>query len=109
MLSVSNKRSFTGALRRAIEARDRHCRHPSGCDAPAVRCDVDHIVPHADGGPTSQFNGRLECAVHNRNAARHDHGAVPRRERPVTRLDELRAQIRLLPEDEWPQSMRHAG
>lgn len=93
-VSVSNKRLFTGALRRAIEIRDGFCQHPSGCDEPADRCDVDHIVPAGQGGPTSQFNGRLECKVHNRNPAKHDHGAEPRPERPIDRIDVLRARIR---------------
>ena len=69
VISVSKKRTFTGALRRAIEVRDRRCQHPSGCDEPASRCDVDHIQPYADGGATSQENGRLGCWPHNR----HDH------------------------------------
>ena len=43
VISVSPRRTFTGALRRAIEVRDRHCQHPAGCDIPAERCDVDHI------------------------------------------------------------------
>lgn len=94
LVSVSRKRSFTGALRRAIEARDRHCQHPAGCDEPAVNCDVDHIEPHARGGLTSQSNGRLECRPHNRNAQRHDHETSPPPERTVTRLDEIRARIR---------------
>ncbi len=94
VVSVSNKRLFTGALRRAIEVRDRHCQHPSECDEPAPDCDVDHIVPAAQGGPTSQFNGRLECKVHNRNPTKHDHGARPFPERPVDHLDVLRARIR---------------
>ena len=57
VISVSRRRTFTGALRRAIEVRDRHCQHPSGCDEPADRCDVDHIQPYSDGGPTSLDNG----------------------------------------------------
>jgi hypothetical protein len=72
VISVSRRRRFTGALRRAIEVRDRHCQHPSGCDEPAEGCDVDHIVPYTDGGPTSQDNGRLECRPHNRDRAKHD-------------------------------------
>jgi HNH endonuclease len=67
VISVSHKRTFTGALRRAIEVRDRHCQHPSGCDEPADRCDVDHIQPHSHGGETSQHNGRLSCWPHNRD------------------------------------------
>ena len=67
VISVSRRRRFTGALRRAIEVRDRHCQHPSGCDEPADRCDVDHIQPYTDGGPTSLDNGRLACWPHNRH------------------------------------------
>ena len=66
----------------------------AGCDVPADRCDVDHIVPYSSGGLTSQFNGRLECATHNRHHDLHDHGAAPRPSRPITRLDELRARLR---------------
>jgi hypothetical protein len=63
------QRFFTGALRRAIEVRDRHCQHPSGCHTPACWCQVDHIVPYAEGGTTTQDNGRLLCGVHNRQRA----------------------------------------
>jgi hypothetical protein len=94
VISVSRRRSFTGALRRAVEVRDRRCRHDSGCDVPADQCDVDHIVPHAADGPTSQFNGKLECRPHNRDSDRHDHGGTPRPSRPVDRLDEIRCRLR---------------
>ena len=57
-------RLFTGATRRAIELRDRECTHPY-CDG-CRRCDVDHIVPYGEGGPTTQENGRLLCGFHNR-------------------------------------------
>ncbi|GAC1310188.1 MAG: hypothetical protein NVSMB16_06780 [Acidimicrobiales bacterium] len=59
-------RLFTGATRRAIELRDRYCTQPT-CDIPADRCQVDHIIPYAAGGPTTQTNGRLLCGPHNRN------------------------------------------
>jgi hypothetical protein len=94
VISVSKRRRFTGALRRAIQVRDRHCQHPSGCDEPAERCDVDHTIPVADNGPTDQFSGRIKCWPHNRDAKMHDDGAIPLPPRPVTRLDELRALIR---------------
>jgi hypothetical protein len=94
VISVSHRRTFTGALRRAVEVRDRHCQHISGCDVPADQCDVDHIVAHADDGPTSQFNGKLECTPHNRDSDRHDHGGTPRPTRPVDRLDEIRCRLR---------------
>ena len=94
VISVSHRRTFTSKLRRAIEVRDRHCQHKSGCDVPADQCDIDHIDPHANGGPTSQFNGKAECHPHNRNPERHDHGGVPRPTRPIDRLDEIRCRLR---------------
>jgi hypothetical protein len=75
------RRFFAGATRRAIEVRDRHCTHPSGCDVPAERCDIDHIVPYAEGGLTVQDNGRCLCGFHNR--LRHNRLRVgDRHERP---------------------------
>ena len=58
-------RLFSGATRRAIELRDRTCTHPF-CDVPADRCEIDHIVPYAQGGLTTQDNGRVLCGFHNR-------------------------------------------
>jgi hypothetical protein len=66
VIDVGEARFFRGALRRAIEVRDRHCQHRSGCDVPAERCEVDHVVPASEGGPTTQENGRLLCGFHNR-------------------------------------------
>ena len=94
VISVSHRRTFTGQLRRAVQVRDRHCQHESGCDVPADRCDIDHIVPHAADGPTSQFNGKAECHPHNRNPDRHDHGGIPRPTRSIDRLDEIRCRLR---------------
>jgi hypothetical protein len=71
-VEVSHRRRFTGALRRAIQVRDRHCQHPSGCDVPSPRCDVDHIQPHSQGGDTSLDNGRLACPTHNRHPDKRD-------------------------------------
>jgi hypothetical protein len=58
-------RLFTGATRRGVELRDRECAHPF-CDAPVERCQVDHVIPYAAGGETTQENGRLLCGYHNR-------------------------------------------
>lgn len=52
------------ALADFVRARDLTCRAP-GCDAPATACDIDHTVPHADGGPTHASNCKLLCRVHH--------------------------------------------
>ncbi len=59
------RRFFTGALRRAIEVRDRTCFHPF-CDEVPERPEIDHILEHAKGGLTTQEGGRLGCGFHNR-------------------------------------------
>ncbi len=93
VVAVSSQRTFRGALRRAIQVRDRRCQHSSICPTPAVDGDVDHRIPAARGGPTSQFNGRCLCWSHNRDAALRDHtSALP--ERHLTVLDELRCRMR---------------
>jgi 5-methylcytosine-specific restriction endonuclease McrA len=73
VIDLGHARTFTGAVRRAVELRDRHCTFP-GCHAPAARCEVDHIVPHAFGGPTSQANGRLGCRPDHRHRHRRESG-----------------------------------
>jgi hypothetical protein len=65
VVKVSNKRNFTGVVRKAVEVRDRGCQHPT-CDEPIDRCQADHIIPWSADGPTSQENGRLLCGYHNR-------------------------------------------
>ena len=95
LLSVGRQRSFQGAIRRAIQVRDQHCQHPSGCDIPADQCDVDHVVPYAEGGLTSQFSGTLGCDAHNRVSHLRCTGRyTPAPHRSIDRLDELRALIR---------------
>src|SRR5581483_2853542 len=63
------KRLFTGGLRRAVQLRDRECFHPY-CDLPAEHCQVDHVIPFAAGGETTQDNGRPACGFHNRGRHR---------------------------------------
>jgi hypothetical protein len=53
------------AIRRAVIARDRHCRFP-GCDRPHTWCDAHHVVHWADGGPTAVPNLILLCRRHHR-------------------------------------------
>jgi hypothetical protein len=59
-------RFFVGGTRRAVEIRHRTCDHP-GCDVDATEADIDHITPHARGGPTIQDNGRPRCPRHHHN------------------------------------------
>jgi hypothetical protein len=63
------RRLFTGATRRAVQLRDRQCFNEF-CDLPAEDCQIDHIVPYAAGGETTQANGRPACAFHNRDRHR---------------------------------------
>jgi hypothetical protein len=58
-------RFFTGATRRAIELRDQQCTHEY-CEEPAEHCEIDHMVTYEAGGLTTQENGRVLCAFHNR-------------------------------------------
>ncbi|KAA9089989.1 DUF222 domain-containing protein [Microbacterium radiodurans] len=52
------------ALRRMLQARDRHCRWP-GCHLPAIRCELDHSIDHALGGPTCESNLCNLCQRHH--------------------------------------------
>ena len=64
VMDIGHQRLFTGAVRRAIELRDRMCTHPY-CDRRADESDIDHIKPAGDGGITVQQNGRVYCPFHN--------------------------------------------
>lgn len=47
-----------------VRCRDLTCRFP-GCDQSAARCDLDHTVPYADGGPTHASNLKALCRHHH--------------------------------------------
>jgi Domain of unknown function (DUF222) len=103
VIDLGRARRFTGAVRRAIEVRDRHCTHP-GCDLPTERCQGDHIQPWSDGGPTIGDNGQLRCGHHNRWRWHWGDGDPPAAtaqpppdadlEERRARLEELRAKLR---------------
>lgn len=63
VLSVDRYRP-SEQMRRTLAARDRHCRFP-GCRVPASRCDLDHTVPAARGGPTATGNLAHLCRGHH--------------------------------------------
>lgn len=52
-------------LARFVQARDRTCCFP-GCRQPARRCDLDHTVPHEQGGATVAGNLGPLCRFHHR-------------------------------------------
>lgn len=47
-------------LRRAVILRDKHCRGP-GCTQPVSGCQVHHLVPRSQGGPTKLTSLLLLC------------------------------------------------
>ena len=52
-------------LRRALEARDRHCQAP-GCRRHPRRCNAHHVRHWQDGGDTTIANCLLLCERHHR-------------------------------------------
>ncbi|MEJ5888100.1 HNH endonuclease signature motif containing protein [Pseudokineococcus marinus] len=66
----------TEGCARWVRTRSPRCQAP-GCRMPATRCDLDHRVSHATGGPTCPCNLDVLCRRHH--LAKHHHGwtAVP--------------------------------
>jgi hypothetical protein len=67
------------ALRRWICIRDRRCVFP-GCRVAPHRCDADHTIEHAHGGPTSDANLAPTCTPDH--VLRHKHGWTVHQTRP---------------------------
>jgi hypothetical protein len=47
-----------------VVARDRTCRFRS-CRRPAEQCDLDHVIPHHEGGLTCACNIGGQCRLHH--------------------------------------------
>lgn len=62
----SPERCFTPQQRRAITVRDGECCTP-GCHIPAAWCEIHHVDPAENGGPTHTDNGILLCWFHHRS------------------------------------------
>jgi len=60
-----SERTIKGPRRRALIARDQHCRWP-GCDRPASWCDGHHLVHWLHGGGGEIENQVLLCRRHHR-------------------------------------------
>ncbi|MGH3393003.1 MAG: HNH endonuclease signature motif containing protein, partial [Actinomadura sp.] len=56
------RRFPTKQQREFVIARDRTCRGP-GCRVPARRAEIDHRIPHTNGGPTEVWNLDAKCAA----------------------------------------------
>jgi hypothetical protein len=59
-----SERVIKGPRRRALIARDRHCRWP-GCERPAIWCDGHHLVSWLHGGGGEIENQVLLCGRHH--------------------------------------------
>jgi hypothetical protein len=55
LLADSRRRCYTGTLRDLIRLRDQHCQ---GIRCPSPITTLDHIHPHAHGGPTAPTNAQ---------------------------------------------------
>src|SRR5664280_1463963 len=58
------RRLASPALRHAVGLRDGHCAFP-GCEVAVYRCELHHIRPWQDGGPTRLDNLVALCVPHH--------------------------------------------
>ena len=71
-----SRRLFVGKAREAAQLLAVTCSK-NGCDIPAEFCDVDHLDPWNNGGPTDQANAGPLCGTHDRE--KHARGFTSRR------------------------------
>ena len=77
------RRRVSPRMRRALEARDRHCRFP-GCQTDAHRCESDHLDEWSMGGSTDLGRLMLMCKFHH---LRRHQGAFEIIEHPDGKID----------------------
>lgn len=64
MVTQTDTYTPTESMRRFLRARDQHCRFP-GCRQAVHRCESDHNLDWALGGPTSITNLAHFCRSHH--------------------------------------------
>ncbi|CAN5147033.1 hypothetical protein BH09ACT12_BH09ACT12_37020 [soil metagenome] len=62
---ATNTYTPTDTIVEQIRLRDQVCVFPN-CNRRARFCDLDHVIPHAEGGPTCSGNLALLCRKHHR-------------------------------------------
>jgi len=60
-----SKRTVSGPARRALNARDGHCKWPGGCDRPPKWSAAHHLVHWSQGGSTDLSNLIILCHRHH--------------------------------------------
>ena len=91
------ERTAPPRLRRALEARDRHCQAP-GCGRHPRRCHAHHLQHWEHGGDTSIANTLLLCERHHRAL----HGGQLTITRDVTKRPTETGYLRVHPPDRPP-------
>lgn len=56
--------SPTHLMKVFVRGRDKKCRVP-GCNVKAANCQIDHIIPFDQGGPTTPWNLQCLCIFHH--------------------------------------------
>lgn len=65
-ISCAETPSYTPTHRMKVfvRGRDKKCRVP-GCNVAAANCQIDHIIPFDQGGPTTPWNLQCLCQFHH--------------------------------------------
>ena len=72
MIVCTDSYAPTERMKKQLRARDQRCRFP-GCRLPARRCQIDHTLDHAKGGPTRLDN--LSCLCEGHHVLKHPDNA----------------------------------